>query len=76
MSWYLREGPAPAESSATIRRPLMLCEAFRMWVNAGHKADYERRHNPIWRELEDTLVRHGVCSYTIFLDPASRDLFG
>jgi len=50
-------------------------KAFRMSVNAGQEAEYERRHNPIWRELEETLVRHGVRSYSIFLDPATRDLF-
>ena len=53
----------------------MLRKAFRMSVNAGKDAEYERRHNPIWRELEETLVRHGVRSYSIFLDPATRDLF-
>ena len=53
----------------------MLRKAFRMSVNAGQEAEYERRHNPIWRELEETLVRHGVQSYTIFLDPETRDLF-
>ena len=51
-------------------------KAFRMSVNAGQEAEYERRHRPIWRELEETLVRHGVRSYSIFLDPATRDLFG
>ena len=51
-------------------------KAFRMSVNAGQEAEYERRHNPIWRELEETLVRHGVRTYTIFLDPDTRDLFG
>jgi L-rhamnose mutarotase len=54
----------------------MLRKAFRMSVNAGQETEYERRHNPIWRELEDALVRHGVRSYSIFLDPATRDLFG
>jgi L-rhamnose mutarotase len=47
-----------------------------MSVHAGREDEYERRHNPIWRELEDTLLAHGVRSYTIFLDPATRDLFG
>ena len=50
-------------------------KAFRMSVNAGQESEYERRHNPIWRELEETLVRHGVRRYSIFLDPATRDLF-
>ena len=54
----------------------MLRKAFRMSVQAGQEAEYERRHRPIWRELEDTLVAHGVRSYSIFLDPATRDLFG
>jgi L-rhamnose mutarotase len=53
----------------------MIRKAFRMSVNAGQESEYERRHNPIWRELEETLVRHGVRSYSIFLDPATRDLF-
>ena len=53
----------------------MIRKAFRMSVNAGQEAEYERRHTPIWRELEETLVRHGVRTYSIFLDPATRDLF-
>ena len=54
---------------------MSLRKAFRMSVHAGREAEYERRHNPIWRELEEALVRHGVRSYSIFLDPATRDLF-
>ena len=53
----------------------MLRKGFRMSVDAGREEEYERRHRPIWRELEATLVSHGVKSYTIFLDPATRDLF-
>jgi L-rhamnose mutarotase len=47
-----------------------------MSVNAGQEAEYERRHRPIWPELEATLKAHGVSSYSIFLDPETRDLFG
>jgi L-rhamnose mutarotase len=50
-------------------------KAFRMSVNPGDEAEYERRHNPIWKDLEQVLVGHGVRTYTIFLDPASTDLF-
>ncbi len=46
-----------------------------MAVHPDRHADYERRHNPVWRELGDTLVQHGVHSYTIFLDPVTSDLF-
>jgi L-rhamnose mutarotase len=50
-------------------------KAFRMSVNPGQEGEYERRHHPIWRELEDALIQHGVRTYTIFLDPVTRDLF-
>jgi len=49
--------------------------AFRMSINAGQAAEYERRHSPIWPELEATLRAHGVETYTIFLDDVSGDLF-
>jgi L-rhamnose mutarotase len=50
-------------------------KAFRMSVNPGQQAEYARRHNPIWTELGDVLRRHGVHSYSIFLDPDTNDLF-
>jgi L-rhamnose mutarotase len=50
-------------------------KAFRMSVNEGCQQEYARRHNPIWRELEDLLRHHGVRSYSIFLDPDTNDLF-
>jgi len=54
----------------------MIRKAFRMSVDPQQHEEYERRHNPIWRELADTLLAHGVRSYTIFLDPVTSDLFG
>ncbi len=53
----------------------MIRRAFRMSVLPGREAEYARRHQPIWRELEDTLLAHGVRTYSIYLDPDSRDLF-
>lgn len=47
-----------------------------MSVNPGQQAEYERRHNPIWQELQDTLLSHGVRSYSIYLDQDTGDLFG
>lgn len=46
-----------------------------MSVNPGAEAEYERRHQPVWPELEAVLLRHGVASYSIFLDPETRLLF-
>jgi L-rhamnose mutarotase len=53
----------------------MIRRAFRMSVAEGMEREYERRHNPIWPELEQTLIEHGVHSYSIFLDPETRALF-
>ena len=59
---------------ATPARPL-LRKAFVMSVNPGHEQEYERRHQPIWKELEDVLKAHGVHNYSIFLHPETRQLF-
>jgi L-rhamnose mutarotase len=46
-----------------------------MSVHADRYEEYARRHNPIWPDLERTLLDHGVRSYTISLDPETGDLF-
>lgn len=47
-----------------------------MSVHAGQEAEYARRHQPIWPELEAVLKAHGVHNYSIFLDAETRQLFG
>ena len=54
----------------------MITKAFRMSVNPDRHEEYEKRHNPIWPELEAALKSHGVHNYSIFLDPETHDLFG
>jgi L-rhamnose mutarotase len=54
----------------------MIRKAFVMSVNAGHEAEYARRHQPIWEELADVLRAHGVHNYSIHLHPETRQLFG
>lgn len=54
----------------------MLRKAFRLSVNDGQAVEYERRHRPIWADLERVLYEHGVRSYSIFLDERTNDLFG
>ena len=46
-----------------------------MSVHAGYETEYERRHRPIWPELEGVLKQHGVHNYSIFLLPQTRQLF-
>ena len=53
----------------------MIRKAFRMSVSHGQQEEYARRHNPIWQELADALIAHGVSTYSIYLDPDSGDLF-
>ena len=53
----------------------MLRKAFKMSVHPGREGEYESRHNPIWKELERTLLDHGVVNYSIYLDPHTNDLF-
>ena len=53
----------------------MLRKAFKMSVHPDAHIEYERRHNPIWKELEEALATHGVRSYSIFLDPETSELF-
>lgn len=54
----------------------MVRKAFRMSVNPGAETEYERRHRPVWAELERVLLEHGVRTYSIFLAPDTHDLFG
>jgi L-rhamnose mutarotase len=58
-----------ASSSAVIRK------AFCLFLRPGCEDEYERRHRPIWPELQATLRTHGVLTYSIFLDPTTRVLF-
>jgi L-rhamnose mutarotase len=54
----------------------MIKKAFVMSVNPDQHAEYERRHKPIWPELEAVLKEHGVRSYSIFLHKETNQLFG
>ena len=53
----------------------MIRKAFRMTLKPGLQAEYERRHNPIWPELQAILKRHGVSNYSIFLERDTNQLF-
>jgi L-rhamnose mutarotase len=53
----------------------MIRKAFVMSVKAGAQAEYARRHDPIWSELEAILRTHGVHNYSIFLLKRTDQLF-
>jgi L-rhamnose mutarotase len=54
----------------------MLRKAFVMTLKPGCEAEYEKRHNPIWPELEEVLKEHGATNYSIFLHRDTLQLFG
>lgn len=54
----------------------MIRKAFLMSVDPNAHAEYEKRHRPIWDELAETLKRHGVTNYSIYLDAETSQLFG
>lgn len=54
----------------------MIRKAFLMSVDPDSHDEYERRHRPIWQELEVVLRDHSVHNYSIFLDAETSQLFG
>lgn len=50
----------------------MIRKAFLMTLKPGAEIEYEKRHNPIWPELQEVLNSHGVQTYSIFYDRSSE----
>lgn len=49
--------------------------AFKMQLKPGYEAEYKRRHDEIWSELQELLTEAGVHDYSIYLDEATLTLF-
>jgi len=49
--------------------------AFKMHLNPGMKAEYQRRHDEIWPDLVALLRDAGVANYSIHLDAETNILF-
>jgi L-rhamnose mutarotase len=50
--------------------------AFKMHLNPGMEAEYRKRHDEIWPELQALLHDAGVSDYSIHLDRETNTLFG
>ncbi|HRN58483.1 MAG TPA: L-rhamnose mutarotase [Agriterribacter sp.] len=50
--------------------------AFTMKLHKGFEAEYQKRHDAIWPELQSLLKESGIQEYSIFLDEATGSLFG
>ncbi|MBV8141772.1 MAG: L-rhamnose mutarotase [Verrucomicrobia bacterium] len=53
----------------------MIRKFFVMQLNRGAENEYQKRHSPIWTELEDVLHANGVHNYSIALHPETGQLF-
>ncbi len=49
--------------------------AFKMKLKPGFEAEYKKRHDEIWPELEQLLSESGISDYAIYLDEESLSLF-
>jgi len=54
----------------------MIRKAFIMKLLPGQEGEYQKRHSPIWPELEAVFACQGVHNYSIFLDGETHLLFG
>jgi L-rhamnose mutarotase len=50
--------------------------AFKMQLLKGHEAEYKKRHDDIWPELQQLLKDSGISEYSIFLDETNNELIG
>lgn len=50
--------------------------AFKMQLHEGFQAEYKKRHDALWPELQSLLKESGIHNYSIFLDEKTDTLFG
>ena len=50
-------------------------KAFKMKLKPGCEAEYKKRHDEIWPEMEKLLENSGIYDYSIFLDKETLTLF-
>jgi L-rhamnose mutarotase len=50
--------------------------AFKMKLIKGFEAEYQKRHDEIWPDLQLLLKDSGISEYSIFLEEETGNLFG
>ncbi|MPM68636.1 L-rhamnose mutarotase [bioreactor metagenome] len=53
----------------------MIRKGFLIQAQPGMEKEYERRHNPIWPELDAIMRAHGVLNFTTFLHEPTNQMF-
>ncbi|MFT3749762.1 MAG: L-rhamnose mutarotase [Agriterribacter sp.] len=51
-------------------------QAFILKLHKGYEAEYKKRHDELWPELQALLKQTGIQEYSIFLDEKTNNLFG
>lgn len=51
-------------------------KSFKMKLYPGMEAEYKKRHDQLWPEMQDMIHAHGGKNYTIFLDRQTNILYG
>lgn len=54
----------------------MIRKSFKMKLYDGMAAEYEKRHNELWPEMQDMIHEYGGKNYSIFLDKETNVLYG
>ena len=49
--------------------------AFKMKIKPGFESEYKKRHDNIWPEMCETLIKAGISDYSIYLDKETLTLF-
>ena len=49
--------------------------AFKMKLKPGFEQEYKKRHDEIWPELAQEIIKAGISNYSIFLDEETLTLF-
>jgi len=49
--------------------------AFKMQLHPGQEAEYKKRHDELWPELQQALSDAGITDYSIFWDAETNTLF-
>ena len=50
--------------------------SFIMKLHKGFEAEYQKRHEALWPELQSLLKETGIREYSIFLQETTGNLFG
>ena len=69
---------AVPQDDRTLRQEAaaMVRKGFKMKLYPGMEAEYEKRHNELWPEMQDMIHEYGGRNYTIFLDRETLVLYG